>query len=308
MKNMEYKAMLAAALTACSVGAAAIPITTDVIAVVDESGSMSGEHAWLGGMVLDLDSELATTAASDPLNAQYGLVGFGGNSGHLTGHQHDVGGAGSEFGTAAEFDAATASLTISGGIEDGYSGIQTALGYTGQSNSVLNLILVTDEDRDNRDTALSYSSIESDLASANALLNAVLNIDIVCGDGSTALGIDSSSTGYVANGSGGYTSCANASVVDGFGTSLADYVNLALGTGGAAWDLNQLRSGGNTATSFTAAFVDVKVQETVSGGEPEPPSAPPSGSIPEPATLGLLSLGILGFHAGRRRRRTPKPA
>lgn len=49
----------------------------------------------------------------------------------------------------------------------------------------------------------------------------------------------------------------------GFGNDLDDYINMAIATGGATWDLNQLRAGGLTATSFTKAFVDLKVQEII---------------------------------------------
>ena len=63
---------------------------------------------------------------------------------------------------------------------------------------------------------------------------------------------------------------------------------MAHATGGAAWNLNKLRAGGLTATSFTAAFIDVKVEETIV-------------NTPAPAALSLLGLGLLGM--GMRRRR-----
>ena len=79
---------------------------------------------------------------------------------------------------------------------------------------------------------------------------------------------------------------------NGSGTTESDYVNgLAFATGidGAAWDLNRLRAGGLTATSFTNAFVDVKVEEITS-------------QIPEPTTLALMGLGLAGL--GYRRHRS----
>lgn len=280
---MKFSKLAVALLASTALPVFATAITTDIIAVVDESGSMGGEHAWITGMITSLDTALAAEAGADPYNAQFGLVGFGANSTHGTpGHSHAVGGG--EFGTSGQFVTAAGGLITSGGFEDGYSGIDVALGYTGQANSVRNLILVTDEDRDNGNGALTYSSIETALSDDKALLNAVLNVSIKCGDNSTALGVDSAGTGYKADGLGGFTTCAGGKYGgSGSGSSWTDYGLMALGTGGAVWDLNQLRAGGNTALSFTAAFVDIKVEETI------------IHQASEPASLGLLGLGLAGL-------------
>lgn len=288
----QSKLALASGVFALSAGAFAIPITTDIVTVVDESGSMNTEHQWLGDMMISLDAALQTTAGADPLSAQYGLVGFGGGSSHYAGHVHDING--SEWGTAAEFDAATNNLVLTGATEDGYSGMEAALGMTGQANSIRNIILVTDEDRDNIN-GTTVQQMGDKLAADQALLNAVLSVTITCTDGSTALGIDSSGTGYVADGSGGFTTCETANMSNGpyyYDTgSIDDYGTLALASGGAVWDLNQLRLGGLTATSFTAAFVDVKIQETIDV----------IVSVAEPGTFALLALGLVGIAASRRK-------
>ena len=104
--------------------------------------------------------------------------------------------------------------------------------------------------------------MSASMTSTNTLLNAIVNANFSCG-GVAALGSDSKGNGYTANGAGGYAVCAGATVRNGAGTTVANYVDLALATGGAAWNLNLLRAGGATADSFTAAFTAIKVQEIV---------------------------------------------
>jgi len=194
-----------------------------------------------------------------------------------------------DAGTAAQFAAATASLVTTGGTEDGYAGLNFAVSnFTFTAGAPRNYILVTDEDRDNTNAALTFASISAALDSQKALLNVVVDNAFRCPSAPlTSLSRQKSSgDGFRADGAGGYSECSGATVGGGFGSTTTDYVNMAA----AAWDLNQLRLGGNTAVSFTKAFVDIKVQEI----QQQPPP-----DVPEPATLALLGLG---FAAATRRR------
>lgn len=280
------------ALTASLIAPAAFGQSADIGVVVDESGSMSGEHAWLPGMIAALEAGLQTAGVGTAPDAnQYSLTGFGGGTGHTNPHSHTV--DGDIWFDASDYSTANSSLVLTGFLEDGWRALNYALATSGQdAGAATNMILVTDEDRDNT-SADTYASTLQALLDANALLNAVVNVRFACdgGTGAQALGIDSAGNGYVADGSGGYTTCSNAVATFGSGASIANYVNMALATGGAAWDLTLLRAGGLTATSFTTAFVAIKVKEIED-----------QTTVSEPGTLALFGLGLIGLGLTRRRR------
>lgn len=289
MKKTALAAVLAALFLPSAF--AATNTTADVVVVMDESGSMSGEQAWMATTISLLDNGLVTAGLT---GNRYGLVGFGASAttaGADLVRQVNVGGG--QFGTPAEFATASGVLVTNGGTEDGYAGINLANGYSFRTGAARNYILVTDEDRDNTNNSLTYANMLASLTSTGSLLNAVVNATFECGDGSSALGMTADGTGYKANGSGGFTTCSGASFVSGAGTTKVNYVDLALASGGAAWNLNILRNGGLGAESFTNAFIDVKVQEIVT----QPPA------IPEPSTYAMMlgGLGLVGWLARRRK-------
>lgn len=278
---------------ALAIGMAGAAQAADIVFLVDESGSMVQEHAWLGNMVTSL--ETALNDAGENSN-NYGLVGFGCISGHTgcstaqTAHEHLVGGA--SFGSAADLSTATGGLALYGGLEDGWEAINFALSNYSFTSSAINFILITDEDRDNLAPGLSYAGMETALNEAGVVLNAVVNAFVYTDTGARAVGADADGVAYLPDGAGGYTEGVYDHLVAGdayAATTEADYSNLAFATGGATWDLNMLRAGGTTADSFTNAFTDIKVAEIIT-------------QTPEPTTLALMTIGLLGIGARRLRK------
>ncbi|MDC8014006.1 putative Ig domain-containing protein [Tahibacter soli] len=240
----------------------AVPPAADIAMVVDESASMIGEHAWIADIAVPFQAYLTANGVGDGGEPnRYGLVGF-----TRTAATIPVGGV--PFGDYRALIGATGQLYIPDGVaeEDGWRAIMHALTqYPWRTTVARNVLFVSDEDRDAVDTSLSYASVLAALASSKTMLNAVVNVRLRCGDGSAAMGLGADGTGYKHDGSGGYVTCANASAVAVPGdTSIADYVNLALATGGAAWDIEVLRDGGHYAESFTNALIALKVREILS--------------------------------------------
>ena len=239
----------------------------DIVFIVDESKSMSTEHTWLKRVALDLNNELVTKYIGHRPEApnRFGLVTFGArNPSRGAGHIVPVGSSGNHFGSSDDLVEALSSLHLTGRWEDGYQGIVTALkGYQFRPNVAKQFILVTDENRDNLDPDLTYNQTLSDLTNASVVLNAVVN-QAFDQDGRSAFGLEKSGKVYLrADNKKGFISAYNGRPVQGAGdgTTLDDYVSLALETRGAAWNLQLLRLGGKIARSFTKAFIDVKVKE-----------------------------------------------
>lgn len=264
----------------------------DIVLVVDESGSMSTEHAWIDGMVASLNTALVSAGVGAGVDKNmFSLVGFGNgistaaNSGRLLTNLT------SNLSAGGTWDLATNSLVITGGTEDGYAGLNfAATNVSFRAGSKRNVILITDEDRDNTNGALTSASILAQLKGLGALLNVVVDQTITGGK----LGTNGGAKTYAADGSGGFTVGPFTSYGAGFGTTKTDYVDLAIASGGATWDLNILRAGGLGATSFTNAFVDLKVGEII--------NQDPGGAVPEPGTYGVFgAAAVLALITIRRR-------
>ncbi len=280
----------------------------DIVFVVDESGSMANEQAWIDDMITGLDAELAAAGITD---TQYALVGYVDEINRLI--DMDPGTAQRFWGSASEFVAASNLVAQPKGTEDGYDAIDAALNnLTFRQDASKHIILVTDEDRDDTST-FDYPNVVAALGPVSmggigATLHSIVNMEIDTldpTDTASALGIDGKafdSTAYFPDGSGGVTSDDSEGVnfnrhggTNSFDytsnvTTEADYIDLAFALGGTVWDLAQLRVGGVVATSFTNAFVG-RLTDQITAAQVDLVASDPSVTI-EVLSETLTNTGV----------------
>ncbi|TLF53086.1 autotransporter outer membrane beta-barrel domain-containing protein [Halomonas urmiana] len=261
-------------------GQAAGSATLDMAVVIDESGSMSGEHAFIGSYVSNLDQLLQEQNVT--LN-QYGLVGFGGSAsadsatneaGRETGaalYRHFLLGntPADVWGDASEFDAATAELNTSGGTEDGYRAIDyTYRNFTFRGSAGSSIMLISDEDRDNDTTSLETGHlpqgmteldkayIQDQLAQNNTVVHAVVDqvfTDLKGREAVAVVGADpKTGHAYVRDDQGRIIKVQGYKIATGYGTTQGDYSELALASGGTVMDIDALRSVYDDADALNA--------------------------------------------------------
>ena len=271
-------ALIGAAISGGTLHAAS---SLDMVVAIDESGSMAGEHnAFIGTYVKNLDSLLNDQNVT--LN-QYGLMGFGGSSGQTI----SAGEAGREegyalyrhlnldsdstplWGSAEAFDGVTPELETSGGTEDGYRAIDYIYRYFEfRPSAGSSIMLITDEDRDDDFyqldtshlpagmTALEKSYIQGQLAQYNTVVHAVVSQRFTDKNGNPAIAIVGSDpdTGYayVKDANGVITKVQGYLLTSAYGTTEADYTELALASGGTAMDIDGLRSVYTDAAALAA--------------------------------------------------------
>lgn len=269
---MKLKKLLASSLVSVAAlfgmtGQAKAVIVTDIIMMVDESGSMGNVQANLRNNI----GLFASILSAGGIDARYGLVGYG-NSQVRPRMLVDL-------TTPAAFATAAQNLLINGGTEPGYSATAFALNaidgqstlFSFRANALKNLILFTDEpsNGDNCNgcqtggNSTTLADADALLTANNALFNAVLR---------------------------------NTSTI-------ASYQSLYTNHGGNLYDLNGLNTTNQAVvTTFVNAFAASKLQEIQDfcTRNPNDPACQTNG-VPEPGTLALLGLSVLGFRLAQRR-------
>ena len=238
----------------------------DIVFVVDESGSMAYEHEWIRKSAVSFDKALKDQGVGvGKRQNMYALVGFGRNDPSAI-----LGVTLAPLTSLDGFLNVTDQLALNGLVEDGYAAIYHVLQtIESRPDTAKQIILVSDEDREALRKDLSFESLSEQLKNTGYVLNAVVNQGFMAnqsssvfalglrGDGKSFIFNQSSSTLFSTS-SGGFPSSAE---VFNFGSTFEDYVQLSFSTGGVAWDLNQLREGGNYSIAFTNAFTQAKLDE-----------------------------------------------
>ena len=168
--------------TICGEDIINLPGSVLVVYVVDESGSMIGEHRWLETTTILLDEDLKARKVTDNM---YALVGFASEKPTVDsrlGRIIPVGPNGEHCGTATQMKDALKNLHPDGRLEDGYSAIGVALQDVScmkarlrqqPSATACQIILITDEDRDIL-TAWTFETLRDELARQDCILNVII--------------------------------------------------------------------------------------------------------------------------------------
>lgn len=218
------------------------------VVVLDRSGSMGEDYGWLAELVARVDAELA---GAPQAARRYGLVEFSGTPKVVLLEEGATGGAG-----ALGARLRGVQERGSAGQEDGYRALHFALAqFAPLRTGTFSLLLVSNEDRDALEPALHGDGLAAELARAGAVLDVLVNVRLRCADGREALGTTASASGYVA--AAGVEHCDGAQPEDTLpaGQSTAeDYVQLALRTGGTAWNIYRAWGPEHIVGPFANAF------------------------------------------------------
>jgi len=261
--------------------------------VMDESGSMSGDQTFMKTTALP---RMARTLHDTPYGYDKVFVcsgGFGRYSNSNGNYYHHLG-CSTLDATGAIGNTQVTNWHASGATEDGWMGMQrsmTDVSATIEGINLLstcgridkNMILVTDEDRDDTNSQLTASGVKQNIANKGYILNVIVRVTI---DGKVEnFGMRIGNAGYQTtifqmdlSASLNYTSFNQTSYYRTFSNGYIDthdhYSDLVVDTPGAVWNINAVRNGGLITDVFADVFVKIKAEELnnhfcpSSGGDP----------------------------------------
>lgn len=226
---------------------------SEMVIAVDTSDSMAKEWLWLEALIPNMEANLISSGVGvGATKNRYGAVGFVKDVFPQLVDDQQMGNA---YDLVSHLNLETDREIT----EDGWNAIDYVIdNYPFQSTSSKTILLVTDEERDDTNEEITFTSLRDKLLENEIVLNVVVNAGFECGDGREALGMNSRGFGFVADGHGGYTICENVRVVEPRFTTETDYINLAKATKGTAWNVQILRQNDISSLSISKAIAEIQ--------------------------------------------------
>lgn len=242
-----------------------------IVSLIDESGTMAGEHAWVPNAIIELEKLLVAGGIGVQRPNLHAMIGFGVpdvSARLITDNNGDT------WFRANRYRAVANQLNIDGDTEDGYYAVDFALDTLEfPEGCARNFILITDERRAEspQGASLTHDGVLKALLDNEITTNVIANIGfkVIDEDGldNDAFGVDYQGDSFIVARGGNFIELGGEPKVSedvAFCNSFRDYGELGLRTNGAVWDLETLREGASNqlyADAFTKAFTEVKSRE-----------------------------------------------
>ncbi len=257
VNDADYSSGISAANNQCLLSASQLGEQSQVelVTLMDGSGSMYEEQIFIGLWLPSLYGELLGLGLGGEAGIDVGLVEFGDQAILI---ETDEGEVLADIDTFANLMFPISSVQGNeGGNENGVRAMHTALDeYPFSDYSSRVFILMTDEPCQSCVSNPEQTEfLKERLIQTHTVVHSIGYFSpIKCPDDSIAMGIDADGVGYVADGNGGFSRCADAHISSTAGNSYIHYAEPALVSGGSAWQINTITSDDLTRQSFAQAL------------------------------------------------------